>query len=157
MISLDLLSFNIIAILAIFIEFIFFAKRSDRVFSYRLPISIIAILILHIIYEKKEDSLNLDTTLLYFVLSFSYLFGFFNSLAFIKRSITFSILLNRNNVNYKSIDESIFIDLDLRIKEMEDNNWILCTNSNIILTNKGRFILKLYIFFLKFFRVKAIG
>lgn len=157
MISLDLLSFNIMVILAILAEFIFCAKKSDRVFSYRLPLYILAILILHILYEKKEDTLNLDTILLHLFLSFSYLFGYFNSLAFIKRSITFSILLNRNNVDYKSFDESIFIDLDLRIKEMEDNNWILCTNSKIILTNKGRFILKLYHFFLKFFRVEAIG
>lgn len=157
MILLNILSFNIISSFGILLEFLLFSKKSDKVFSYRLPLLFTIILLLHILYEISEGILSVESTFLYLILSVSYLFGYFNSLAFIKRGITFSILINRSNKDYESVNESEFIDLDMRIMEMKNNNWILDFGSKFTLTRKGKFVLFLYRFFLKLFRVKPVG
>lgn len=85
------------------------------------------------------------------------LFGYANALAFLKRGITFSILLNHQRPpNGRRPDED-FISLDERLDEMRRYGWLVREREEWTLTVVGRRAVRLRQWLLRVLATESVG
>lgn len=85
------------------------------------------------------------------------LFGYANFLAFVKRGITFSILVNHARPPRDRIQDSDFIALEERIMEMRSHGWIEDADGGWRLTSRGRRVVRVRRALLRALRIEAVG
>jgi hypothetical protein len=97
-----------------------------------------------------------DHFILASLFTFNLWFAYYNIVAFIKRSVSFSILLNTSLPKSKRKKESYFFHLDKRIDEMINRGWIE-EEKKIMPTKKGRILGKIYLFVSELLSIRRIG
>ena len=85
------------------------------------------------------------------------LFGYFNMLAFLKRGITFSILLNRTRPVRERRPERDFIALAARVDEMRSTGWLEGDETGWQLSARGHRMLAVRRIILRLLNIETVG
>jgi hypothetical protein len=85
------------------------------------------------------------------------LFGYANMLAFLKRGITFSILMNHARPAHSRRPDRDFINLAERVSEMRSHGWIEGDDNGWRLAESGRRVLRVRRLLLRALGIEAVG
>lgn len=156
--QLKLISFVVIIFAILVIDFLVITRKRMKIFS-RFPIAMIVFLfLLFVSFESSDNSMGrLEFLVIMLVLSGCALFAYFNYVAFIKRGITFSIIMNHAKDPKDRKNDMEFMDINMRLEEMLNSGWIYKDNDGFTLTKQGRFVLKLYKFIVNMLKIDRIG
>jgi len=141
-------------------DYSFFFRNSKIIFrNYQLLI-IFIFLFCNFIYIYNLTNLlihKIDLLLLSILFTISSYFAYLNILAFISRSGTFILLKHIFKENNDSININKVFKLESRLNEIVEKKMAVIKNNYLNLTPKGRFILNIYNFFIRFFNIKVVG
>lgn len=156
--EVKLITFIVFIFVTLATDFLMITRKRKIIFS-RFPVVMIVFLILlfSMIGDNGFSISRIEFISILLVISSSALFAYYNFVAFIKRSITFSIIINHAKDPIERKDDMEFIDIKMRLDEMLYSGWISEENGGFTLTKQGRIILKLYKFIVTMLRIDMVG
>jgi len=153
-----LISFDLGVLLALAGDFFLVTRKSPRIFSPWGPAALVLLLAAHAILVTPDSRVGRgEFVLIQSTVAFLALFAYYNMVAFIKRGVTFSILLNHARPARERRDDREFIDLELRLREMVENGWALREGEGYRLTRTGAAVAALTRLALRLLRADQVG
>jgi hypothetical protein len=154
----NLLTFDFVLVLIFLGDYFLITRHRSKIFSPLPPVLLVGSIAVHTFWFQPTAVCGTVQFLLTITLiSACALFAYYNMVAFIKRGITFAILLNHaRRVDMRDNDET-FIDLRLRIREMQDHGWIVEHSHSYSITASGSLVLAIYRFALRVLGIEPIG
>jgi hypothetical protein len=145
--------FDIVVFVILLLDFFVLSRKNPNIVQ-PVPVSLIGIVFVFFVFQAER---RLEFAAIAGVVSLTALFGYFNMLAFLKRGITFSILLNRTRPVGERRPERDFIALAARVDEMRNTGWLEGDESGWRLSNRGRRILALRRLILRLLFIETVG
>jgi hypothetical protein len=148
--------FDLAIFVILFVDFFVFSRRNPNVVQ-PLPVVLTGIAFVSFVSFVLPSNQRLEFAAIGFVVTLTALFGYFNMLAFLKRGITFSILLNRTRPVGQRRPERDFIALAARVDEMRSTGWLVGDESGWRLSDRGRRMLALRRVILRLLQIETVG
>lgn len=145
--------FDLTIFVVLLLDFFVLARRNANVVQ-KAPIVVIGIAF---VYFGYFVSFAFEFVGIGVIVGLTGLFGYFNMLAFLKRGITFSILLNRTRPAGARRPERDFIALATRVDEMRSTGWLEGDESGWRLSARGRRMLAIRRAILKALQIETVG
>ena len=146
--------------LAIFVllalDFFVLARKNPNVFQ-PLPVGLLGLVFVSFVSFVLPSNQRLEFAAVGLVVMLTALFGYFNMLAFLKRGITFSILLNRTRPVGERRPERDFIALAARVDEMRGTGWLEGDETGWQLSARGRRMLAVRRIILRLLNIETVG
>jgi hypothetical protein len=151
--ALAVVLFDLTVFVILLLDFFVLARKNPNVVQ-RVPIVLIG---MAFVYFLTFVSFVWHFAAIGLVVTLTGLFGYFNMLAFLKRGITFSILLNRTKPVGARRPERDFIALATRVDEMRGTGWLEGDDAGWRLSARGRRMLAIRRAILKALRIETVG
>lgn len=143
---------------ALALDYALFTRRSARVVSRTGPALAALLVVLYAVLAEPHPWLGRAEGAAAAALTAAFaLFGYANAAAFLKRGITFAILLNRARPAGERAEETGFIDLGMRVGELRANGWAVEEAGRWRLTERGRLAGRLRRLALRLLGAEAVG
>jgi hypothetical protein len=146
--------FAVVVLAVLGLDFALVSRRNTAVIAV-VPAVLLAAFLLVLVARVAERTVEF-AAIGAMVLS-SALFGYANFLAFVKRGITFSILVNHARPPHERHPDADFIALEERIAEMRSHGWVEGDAAGWKLTDSGRRVVRLRRALLRALRIEAVG
>jgi hypothetical protein len=148
--------FDLIVFVVLALDFFVLARKNAHVVQ-KLPTGVVGLVFVSFVSFVLPSNLRLEFAGIGLVVMLTALFGYFNMLAFLKRGITFSILLNRTRPVGQRRPERDFIALAARVDEMRSTGWLEGDESGWRLSDRGRRMLALRRVILRVLQIETVG
>lgn len=146
--------YDLVVLAALGLDFVLVSRRSTAVIP-RVPAVLLAVL-LGVLVPTVTDRPVEFAAIGALVLAGA-LFGYANFLAFVKRGITFSILVNHARPPNARRPDGDFITLEERIAEMRGHGWVSGDTAGWTLTASGRRVVRVRRAILRALHIEAVG
>jgi hypothetical protein len=148
--------FDLIVFVVLALDFFVLARKNAQIVQ-KLPIALIGLAVVFFAFFVLPSVARWEFAAIGLVVMLTALFGYFNMLAFLKRGITFSILLNRTRPVGQRRPERDFIALAARVDEMRSTGWLEGDESGWRLSDRGRRMLALRRVILRLLQIETVG
>jgi hypothetical protein len=145
--------FDVIVWVVLAVDFWLVSRKNTAVLA-KIPAVLLAVILLGLLLRVER---RLEFTAVASTVMLTALFGYANLLAFLKRGITFSILINHARPWDQRRPDRDFITLADRIEEMQSHGWLERVEAGWRLTSSGRRVLHVRRALLRMLRIEAVG
>jgi hypothetical protein len=145
--------YDLTALAMVALDFVFVSRKNASVIA-TVPAAAMVALALVLTWQVDQP---IQFAAVVAVVTVTALFGYANMLAFLKRGITFSILSNHARPAHERRPDADFIALAERVAEMESHGWLRRQGAGLMLTDRGRRVLRLRRILLQLLRIEAVG
>lgn len=145
--------FDIVVCGVLALDFVLIRRADTRVVA-RAAAALLAVALVALVFvaDRPVEAAAIGATVVV-----TALIGYANALAFLKRGITFSVILNHSRPQPARHPDRDFIGIEGRLQEMQDNGWIAGAGDAWTLTASGHRVVRMRRWLLRLLRTEAVG